>query len=115
MKQNIILFLTLCMGSRYSLAYISKNYLNLLPYLSLPALLIAIGFAIIYIFDLRKIGSETGGEKIYWNNFRPVHSLMYGIFAYLAFHKDPNAWKVIFLDTTIGLSVFLRQHIENGF
>ena len=107
---NILLFLTLCMGSRYSLAYLSKTYLNLLPTLSILALFPAIGFLVIYLFKLRKTGIETGGEIIYWDNFRPLHAVMFFLFSYLAYNRNSDAWKVLFLDTTIGLIVFLKHH-----
>jgi len=110
MNQRILLFLICCMGTRYGLTYISKTKKHLLPILGLLALIPAIGFLIIYFFNLRKTGIETGGEIIWWNDYRVMHGLLYGIFAYMALNKNPNAWKVLFLDTTIGLIAFLKFH-----
>ena len=110
MEKRILLFLICCMGTRYGLTYISKTRTSLLPILGLLALIPAAGFLIIYFFNLRKTGIETGGEIIWWDHLRPLHGLFYGIFAYMALNKNVNAWKVLFLDTTIGLIAFLRFH-----
>ena len=110
MEQRILLFLILCMGTRYGLTFLSKTKTHLLPTLGLLALVPAIGFIVIYLFGLRKTGIETNNEIIWWNNLRPLHGLLYGIFAYMALNKNPDAWKILFLDTTIGLIAFLRFH-----
>lgn len=110
MEQRILLFLVLCMGTRYGLTFISKTKTHLLPTLGLLTLVPTIGFLVIYFFNLRKTGIETGGEIIWWGSLRPLHGLLYGIFSYMALNNNPEAWKILFLDTTIGLIAFLRFH-----
>ena len=81
MQKRFLLFLIGCIGVRTLFVIIAKNastyYLQLLGYL---ALLPAIGFTYIYLTGSRKVGAETFGEKIWWNNLRPIHSLLYLVF-----------------------------------
>ena len=59
----------------------------------------------------RKTGVEVGGESIWWNDLRPVHAFMYGLFALLALNGvKEHAWKVLLLDTIIGLLAFTQHH-----
>jgi hypothetical protein len=88
---------------------ISKKYL---PYLGYLALLPAIGFAYIFIFGKRKRG--TFGQRIWWNNVRPVHSILYLTFAYLAITKSDKAYIPLLIDVIIGLSGFIFYHYNNG-
>ena len=64
--------------------YINNDYL---PYLGFLAIMPAIGFSYIFIFGKRKKGGETFGQKIWWNHLRPIHALLYALFAYLAINK----------------------------
>ena len=50
----------------------------------------AIGFSYIFIFGKRKKGGQTFGQKIWWNHLRPIHALLYALFAYLAINKNKN-------------------------
>jgi hypothetical protein len=90
---------------------INKKYLPLLGYLSLIP---AIGFAYIFIFGKRKKGGETFGQKIWWNKVRPIHSILYLIFAYLAITKNNNAYLPLLIDVIIGLLGFFIYHYNNN-
>ena len=114
-QKRFLLFLIGCIGLRSLFVVIAKNIdIKLLPYLGYLALLPAIGFIYIYVTDSRKTGAETFGEKIWWNNLRPVHALMYGLFAFNAINKNPNAWIYLLIDVLIGLFSFLIFHYTNG-
>jgi hypothetical protein len=63
---------------------------------------------------LRKTGTEVFGEKIWWNDIRPVHGLLYLLFAYLAINKNKNAWLILLFDVLFGLSMFLNNHYYKG-
>ena len=78
------LYLVGCMGARSTLTYIVKNHPDKYKNILTAMLLIpAIGFAYIYLNGLRKTGGEVFGDKIWWNNLRPVHSILYLITAIL--------------------------------
>ena len=51
---------------------------------------VAVGFASIYIFNLRETAFEAEGE-VWWNGLRPVHSAMYLLVALLATRGDSKA------------------------
>lgn len=94
---------------------IAKNIdIKFLPYLGYIALLIAIGFIYIFLTGSRKTGVEVFGDKIWWNKLRPLHALLYGLFAYNAINKNPNAWVFLLIDVIIGLISFLIFHYKNG-
>ena len=75
--------------------------------LGLIALLPALGFLTIYLGGYRKTGDETFGQKIWWNNLRPIHSLLYFTFAYLAINQHKLAYMPLLIDVTIGILAFL--------
>ena len=76
------------------------------------AAMIAIGFMVIYLTGLRKSGPETFGEPIWWDDLRPIHAFNYGLFALLALHDNPEAWKVLFIDTIIGLTAWSLKKLK---
>ena len=97
----MLMFLIGCMGARLGLTYAAYRFPALLPWLGLFALGVSIGFTVIYVKGWRKTGIETGGEAIWWNDLRPVHAFMYGLFAVLAFRGvKEHAWKVLLLDVS---------------
>lgn len=64
----------------------------------------------IYTLGLRKSGPEVFGEKIWWNNLRPVHAAMYVLFSIAAIQKKSYAWTFLLSDAVIGLISFLVHH-----
>ena len=114
-QKRFLLFLFGCIGVRSLFVIIAKNsnaeYLKYMGYL---ALLPAIGFIYIYLTGSRKTGGETFGEKIWWNNLRPIHSLAYFLFAYNAIIGNKNAWLYLLFDVIFGLTSFLIFHFQNG-
>lgn len=108
--KRILLFLIGCMGSRFGTVYLSKNNSQLLPTIGKLAILPAIGFFVIYFGHLRKTGAEVFGENIWWDKLRPLHGLLWGIFSYYAIHGNTGAWKILLIDTLIGLFSFLKFH-----
>ena len=114
-QKRFLAFLLLCIPVRISFVFIAniidKKYL---PYLGYLTILPALGFAYIFIFGKRKTGGETFGQKIWWNNLRPIHSILYFIFAYLAINKNRSAYLALILDVLIGLVSFLCYHYNAG-
>jgi hypothetical protein len=110
-----ILFLVGCIGTRSLLTGLSTN-INLLPYIAIITLLISIGFLYIYIFGNEKADAQlewTGDKKIWWNQLRLVHGLLYLLFSILAFKQNSYAWIVLGIDTFIGLFVWILHTYYN--
>ena len=109
------MFLIGCIGIR-SLFVIIAKYINTkyLKYLGYLALLPAIGFIVIYLTGSRQTGAEVFGEKIWWNNLRPIHSILYFLFAYNAIIGNEQSWIYLLVDVIIGLISFLIHHYANG-
>lgn len=115
LQQRFLMFLIGCIGTR-SLFVIIAKYINTkyLKYLGYLALLPAIGFMYIYLTGIRKTGAEVFGEKIWWNNLRPIHSILYFLFAYNAIMGNKQSWIYLLVDVVFGLISFLVHHYLNG-
>lgn len=110
--KRFLLFLIGCIGTRLLFVYAAKNAsLPMLKFLGYLALIPAIGFSYIYLTGTRQTGAEVFGEKIWWNNLRPLHSLIYFLFAYNAINGHKCAWMYLLIDVLIGLSSFLFYHL----
>ena len=114
-QKRFLIFLIGCIVLRSIFVIIAKNinikYLSYLGYLSLIP---AIGFMYIFLTGTRQTGVEVFGEKIWWNDLRPLHSLLYFLFAYNAIKGNRNAWIYLLVDVLIGLFSFLAFHFWNG-
>lgn len=114
-QKRFLLFLIGCIGTRSLLVVIAKNIqLKYLKYMGYLALLPAIGFMYIFLTGARKTGGEVFGEKIWWNNLRPIHSFLYFLFAYNAIIGNHNAWIYLLIDVLLGLISFIIFHWKNG-
>jgi len=85
-----------------------------LQYMGYVALLPAIGFFYIFLTGSRKTGAEVFGGTIWWNDLRPVHGLLYLLFAYNAITGNSFAWVYLLIDVLIGLTSFLVFHYMNN-
>ena len=114
-QKRFLLFLIGCIGVRTLFVYVAKMAQpKTLQLLGCLALLPAVGFLYIFLTDSRKTGGEVFGEKIWWNSLRPIHGLLYALFAYFAITKNRNAWKFLATDVIIGLGAFLIYHTVNN-
>jgi hypothetical protein len=115
LQKRFLMFLIGCIGAR-SLFVIIAKYINnkYLKYVGYLALLPAIGFMYIYLTGIRNSGLGAFGEKIWWNNLRPIHSILYFLFAYNAIIGNQNAWIYLFADVLVGLISFLIYYYVNG-
>ena len=115
-QKRFLLFLIGCIGVRSLFVIIAKNIsVKYLPFLGYLALLPAIGFMYIFVTGSRQTGAEVFGEKIWWNNLRPIHALLYSLFAYNAILGNKGtAWIYLLIDVVIGLSSFLIYHYMNN-
>ena len=114
-QKRFILFLLGCIPTRLLLVYLTKNIsLEYLPIFGYVALIPAVGFIYLYLSGSRKTGPEVLGEKIWWDNLRPIHSLFYFTFAYNAIYKFKGAWVYLLYDVIFGLTSFLIFHYINN-
>jgi hypothetical protein len=116
-----VMFLVGCIGSRVALTglafYLGKH--GVTPLLGLPPLqwlalgFVAVAIAMLYFFatGTRTTGPEVMGGAIWWNWLRPIHALLYLVFAYMAMQPtlSVDAWKCLAADTTLGLVAFLAK------
>jgi hypothetical protein len=113
-QKRFLLFLIGCIGTRTAFVYLAKNanvtYLKYMGYLSI---LPAVGFFYLFLTGSRKTGPEVFGDKIWWNVLRPIHGLMYFLFAYNALSGDAFAWIYLLVDIVVGLVSFLLFHYYN--
>jgi hypothetical protein len=114
-QKRFLLFLFGCIPTRLAFMYFAKICsLQYLPILGYVALILAFGFLYLFLTGSRTTGAETFGEKIWWNNLRPIHALLYILFAYNAINKVRNAWLYLLYDIIIGLVSFLFFHYINN-
>ena len=115
-QKRMLLFLVGCIGVRLLLVFIAKYSPETIQHLlGLVALCISIGFMYFYISGTRKSGPETFGNKIWWNNLRPVHAFLYLLFTIMVFTQMRHyAWIVLLIDVIIGLTAFIYFHYKNG-
>lgn len=111
-----LLFLIGCIGTRTGLTILSYVYRAhpWFKYANVPAMVIGISFITIYVMGWRKTGLETGGERIWWNNLRPLHGLLWILFAIGAWMRNPYSYIILVLDTSIGLlaTLWFRLCVE---
>lgn len=113
LQKRITLFLFGCIPVRLLFVYIAYAITDRAAQkaMALVGASIAMGFTIIFLGGFRKTGIETGGAPIWWNWLRPVHAILYGMFAYFAWTgKMSVAWKLLLADVCVGLISFLLHH-----
>ena len=110
--KRLALFLFGCIGARLLLVQLARMPLTR-HYVGIFALLVAIGFWTIYLTHSRTTGPEVFGEKIWWNDLRPVHGTLYAIAAWMILRGNEavrsKAWMVLLLDVMIGLAAFVQH------
>ena len=114
-QKRFLLFLIGCIGIR-TLFVIMAKYASekQLFYMGALALLPAFGFIIIYFTGIRSTGAEVFGDKIWWNDLRIVHAMLYILFAIYAFQNKWFAWMPLEVDVLVGLLAFLVYHYNAG-
>jgi hypothetical protein len=114
LQRRFILFIFGCILVRLILVYLSKTYMEYLPFFGVLALMAVVGWINVLFFNERNTGPEVMGGKIWWNKVRPVHTVLFSIFGILALQKNKSAWMFLLIDTFIGLSAFLMYHYTVG-
>ena len=83
---------------------------------SIFTLIIACGFIYIYIFGSQRADNqlEWANAKVWWNDYRIIHGLLYLSFSITALFKLNKSWIFLALDTLLGLILFLYYHYTQG-
>lgn len=115
-QKRFILFLLGCIPSRLVLIYLAKKYAKVVAYSSI---FFSIGFMYIYINNKRKTGAEVMGDTIWWNQLRPIHSMLFGLFALVTLsniltYYTQYTWLLLVADTLLGLLAFLYYHYSHN-
>lgn len=114
-QKRFCMFLFLCIPTRLFFVHYSKQAkANSLRNLGYIAIFPAIGFMYIYLTKSRQTGVETQGANIWWNDLRPLHSLLYFSFAHMAMNGNKNAYKALLIDVIIGFMAFIVFHYNQG-
>ncbi len=109
--KRMLAFLIGCIGTRAAFAYTAAIVApTILQLLGLLALLPVIGWFYIIFIGRRDTGPEVLGGRIWWQNIRIVHMLLYLLFAVMALMKRTDAWIVLAVDVLFGLTAFLAHH-----
>ena len=110
-QRRIILFLSACIAARCGLVLLARfGSPRVLTYLAIFALMVSIGLMYQYLVNPKKPG-VFGGQP-WWNDLRPVHSLIYLTFAIfvLVLKKPEKAYLMLLLDVLIGFSAFIVHY-----
>jgi len=112
--KRIIVFLLGCILARTILVVIAKNidkkYLQIMGYI---ALIIGLSFLYLYFIGNSRADAQLewlGDKKIWWNDLRPVHGILYLLFSYNAIMMNDNSWIILLIDVIIGLFSWLIHH-----
>ncbi len=113
LQKRAILFWVGCIGTRLGFVWLAKTQPNLLPYMGIAALGIAIGFLTIYFGELRKTGIETFNQNIWWDSLRPTHGILYATFAYYALQKNGDAASTVLgIDVALGMAAWIHNRLN---
>jgi len=111
---SLLYFMFGCITARVLLVVLAKTApLRWLKIMGYFALLPALGFSYVFLSGTRN-GKGAFGEKIWWNSLRPVHALLYFLFAIFAIQGKRNAWIFLLLDVCIGATGFFYVHSKQG-
>ena len=115
-RYRFLLFLIGCIGTRSFFVYLAKNAnKNVLNIMAIIAFFIGLSFIYLYFTNGRKTGPEVFGDKIWWNDLRIVHGILYLLFTVsVLILKNKDAWIFLAIDVTIGLISFIIHHYLAG-
>ena len=111
LHKSFLMFLGLCIPIRFLIMYFSKiTSTEKLQSIGYIYFLISIGMMYIYLTDSRKTGLESFGKKIWWNDLRPIFSIIYFLFAANAIQGNQDAYKYLAFDLILGFVSFILHY-----
>ena len=109
MNKIIYIFLFACFTFRIAISIFAKIInINYLPIIAIFTSIISLSFLRGFILNSPKTGFFD--NKVWWQNYRIVHSFNFGLFSFLAFCKNPNSWIVLFIDAWLGVAFFINKY-----
>ena len=109
MDNIIYIFFFGCIGTRIAISMLAKYIdINYLPYMAILTTIISLWLLRGFITNSPKVGFFH--NRVWWQNYRIIHSINFGIFSILAFHKDPDAWTILFADAMLGIIFFINKY-----
>lgn len=113
-SRSLWYFMIGCIGVRVLFVIIAKNApLPWLKILGVIALFPAFGFSYLFLSGARQ-GKGAFGESIWWESLRPIHAVLYFLFALFAITGKREAWVFLLLDIVIGATGFFYVHSKQG-
>ena len=114
-KLRYSVFLFGCIGAR--LLYTFFSYMaegTTLQILGFLALYPVVYWS--YLLFVSEKGSNLSmiSDIMWWKNLRPIHLILWALFAYLALSNHPLAYVVLLVDTAFGATAFFLHHHSEG-
>ena len=79
-----------------------------LQYFAIPAFFISLYF-VNQIMKSKPCGAFN--QKVWWNNMRYIHALLYFLFGIFALTKNDDSWVILLTDISIGIFAFSIKHV----
>lgn len=108
-SRRILYFLGLCITSRTLITWLSYKYPQMVKPYTWLGLLPVIGWLYIYFVSGRDTGPEVFGGKIWWNELRIPHAMLWSLFVLYSQKDKSYAWVPLALDTVMGLAAWLNM------
>lgn len=113
--RRIYYFLGLCITTRLTIAWLAWKYPKITEKIGLVALLPAMGWLYIYFVSGRDTGAEVFGGKIWWNQLRVPHAMLWSLAALYSQRQSNLTWIPLLIDALLGLTSWIvnYSHIVN--
>lgn len=101
-------FFGVCIPLRFGLAALARYGRPPIRFaMAVGALLVAVCLMALFLADMDPLVLDLPGKSSWRNDLRPLHSVLYWAFAVEALRGNESAWKLLFLDASMGALVGL--------
>jgi phosphatidylglycerophosphate synthase len=113
-KQRLIQFLGICILIRSLGALISYLHPYSVITKVLAILYFLIGISMLYLFIANKRqNAPEGGGITWWNNLRPIHAILFILFAVFTLNRNKYSYFFLIGDVILGLTAFITHRITS--